>query len=88
MSRTAAQPPMAAALGIRPMRNDATPITNIVTISIFLRPIRSPKCPNRMPPSGRARYPAAKVPKENSTEVSGSSPAKKTVGKTMAAAVP
>jgi hypothetical protein len=44
-----------AVLGIRPIRNDATPITNIVMTSIFFRPIRSPKWPKITPPSGRAR---------------------------------
>ncbi|MNN60725.1 hypothetical protein D3C81_1759230 [compost metagenome] len=40
----------------------ATPISTIVTSSIFLRPRRSPRWPNTMPANGRAIKPTAKLP--------------------------
>ena len=41
--------------GRRPIRVVATPIVSMVATSVDLRPIRSPKWPNRNEPSGRAR---------------------------------
>ena len=41
----------------------ATPMIVIVQMSIDLRPIRSPKCPKMMPPSGRKTKPTPKVAK-------------------------
>jgi len=35
----------------------------MLSMNIRLRPSMSPKCAITMPPSGRARYPAAKMPK-------------------------
>ena len=85
---TAPQGPRTRGSGTRPIRNDAEPMMSMVSTSIFLRPSLSPKWPKMTPPNGRARYPAAKVPKEKITEVNSSRPEKKTVGKTSAAAVP
>ncbi len=54
-SRTGAQTPIASYVGSSPMRKLPQPIRTMVSSIIDLRPIRSPKCPNTMPPSGRAR---------------------------------
>ena len=56
--------------------------------SIFLRPTRSPKWPNTMPPMGRARKPTPRVAKESSAPMSGLVFGKNNLGKTSAAAVP
>ena len=45
---------------------------SIVTTSIFLRPIRSPKCPKMKPPSGRVTNPAANVANAIMVPTSGS----------------
>lgn len=42
-------------------RRAAPPIRNIVSASVFLRPIRSPKWPNTKPPTGRITNPTANV---------------------------
>lgn len=61
-SITAPHGPATDAPGTRPISADAKPMTNMETMSIPLRPRLSPKCPKMTPPSGRATYPAAKVP--------------------------
>lgn len=60
----------------------------MVIISIVLRPTRSPKWPNKMPPTGRAKKPAAYAPSAASVPVSGSTFGKNKLLKTKAAAVP
>ena len=45
--------PIASNVGIRPMHTDTVPIIMSVMNSIDLRPMRSPKWPNRTPPIGR-----------------------------------
>ena len=52
---------MVAYPGSRPMQNVATPMPTSEMTSIFLRPIRSPKWPNTIPPTGRAKNPTPKV---------------------------
>jgi hypothetical protein len=64
-----------------------TPIRVMLRMSIFLRPIRSPKWPNTMPPSGRAKYPVASVPKLATVPTSGSRFEKKILLNTIAEAV-
>ena len=61
---------------------------SIVSTSIFLRPIRSPKWPKMKPPSGRVTNPAAKVAKESMVPTSGSTVGKNWPLKTSAAIVP
>ena len=51
--------PIEAYVGSSPIAKVATPIISSETTSIFLRPTRSPKCPNTTPPSGRATKPSA-----------------------------
>lgn len=47
--------PIDAYVGSRPIATVAPPIMSSVKTSIFLRPIRSPKRPATMAPSGRKR---------------------------------
>ena len=56
------------------------------TISIDLRPIRSPKCPNNTAPTGRTTNAAANVAKAASVPLAGDNRVKYTVPKTRAAA--
>ena len=53
-----------------------------------LRPSRSPKWPKKMPPSGRARKPAAKVPHTAMMPTTGSSLGKNSVSNTSGATTP
>ena len=55
---------------------------------VRLRPMRSPKWPNRIAPTGRAKNATANVANDAMVAVTGSADGKKTVGKTRAAAVP
>src|SRR5699024_3584453 len=52
-----------------------------------LRPSLSPKWPKTMPPRGRATYPAAKIVKDKNRPSPGSRSTKKTLLKTIDAAV-
>ena len=54
---------------------------------VRLRPIRSPKCPNRIPPTGRAINPNANVPNERINPIVGVDSGKNAAGKIKAAAV-
>ncbi len=72
--------------GSRPMAKVDTPISIRLSTSSFLRPIRSPKWPKTMPPTGRAMKPTANV--ANDFRVPSGSPGKNTVGNTTAAATP
>ena len=57
--------------------------------SIDLRPMRSPKWPKTMPPSGRAAKPTAKVPKaDERADQPARRSGKNSSPKTSAAAVP
>ncbi len=72
-----------------PMRALERPIITSAATRVRLRPIRSPKCPNSMPPTGRAMKPTAKVENEASRATRGERlAAKNSLGKTSAAAVP
>ncbi len=55
--------------------------------SVFLRPMRSPKCPKSAEPTGRARNAMPKVASEASVDEAGSEAGKKSLGKTSTAAV-
>jgi hypothetical protein len=58
-SRIGAITPIDANVGRQPIRNVAVPMISRASTSIDLRPTRSPKWPNTMPPSGRAAKPTA-----------------------------
>ena len=77
--RTSAAAPIAAV---------PTPMISRVRISIFLRPIRSPKWPKISPPTGRARNPTANVANAANWAAGPSSPLKYSLSKTRPAAVP
>ncbi|MCP9972349.1 hypothetical protein LUX57_50720 [Actinomadura madurae] len=87
MSATAAAQPIVAAVGSRPMRKVAPPITTVEATSIGLRPYRSPKWPATAPPTGRATNPTAKVENEASVEAVSPSPEKNSGPRKMADAV-
>ena len=70
------------------MRTVARPMMINEATSTGLRPIRSPRWPPMMPPSGRAMKPTPSVANEAKVPISGSSLGKKTVPKYSAAAVP
>ena len=61
---------------------------NSAETSAFLRPMRSPKWPQMMPPTGRARNPTANELNAASVPMKGSAPGKNAVLRTSAAAVP
>ena len=62
-NRIGASMPICSYVGSNPMISVGTAIMKMLKVNIFLRPSRSPKCAMTMPPNGRARYPAAKIPK-------------------------
>ena len=86
--RIGATTPIAEALGIAPIRNVATAISNRQVTTAGLRPYLSPKCPATKPPMGRATKPAQNVLNESSVPISADESGKNTCGKTSAAAVP
>ena len=59
MSMAGAQIPTWSKVGSRPIRKVVPPMMNRLRISSSLRPIRSPKWPKTIPPSGRAANPTA-----------------------------
>ena len=61
-------------------------MSSVIT-STKRRPWRSPRCPNRMPPNGRDRYPTQKVANASSVPVSGSNVGKNSLLNTSAASV-
>ncbi len=77
-----AQMPIWSYVGSNPIAAVPTPISNNVTIRIDLRPIRSPKWPKTIPPSGRARNPTENVAKTAIVPINGSSLGKKSWSKT------
>ncbi|MNT84126.1 hypothetical protein D3C72_2241010 [compost metagenome] len=64
------------------------PIMSRLSVSMDLRPMRSPKWPKRIPPMGRASMPLAKAAKAASVPVNGSNCGKNSLLNTSAAAVP
>src|SRR5262249_56329179 len=87
-ARVGAAAPTAAWVGSRPIKKVAIPINMRVATSVLLRPMRSPKWPKIMAPTGRAANPTAWVPNESKRPAYGELPGKKRSGKTRAAAVP
>ena len=63
---------MAAKSGRTPIRKVAIPIIVTVTIRHVRRPMRSPRCPNTIAPSGRAAKPTAKEANAASVATTGS----------------
>ena len=74
--------------GNKPIATVAMPMINKVHTRVRLRPIKSPKCPNKIAPTGRAKNATAKVAKDANVAIELDIPEKKMVGKTSAAAVP
>src|SRR3954453_9875491 len=70
------------------MRKVAPPIISSETTSSFLRPSRSPKCPNPSAPTGRAKKPTAYGAKAASVAAKASCWGKKSGAKTRAAGEP
>jgi hypothetical protein len=64
------------------------PITSVVTMSVARRPMRSPRWPNRMPPSGRNKNATANVANAVNVPTAGSNCGKNRLPNTSAAAVP
>jgi hypothetical protein len=54
---------------------------------VAFRPIRSPKCPKRAEPTGRARKARAKVARELRVAATGFDDGKNSLGKTSTAAI-
>ena len=63
------------------------PMVISAATSVALRPLRSPKCPNKAAPNGRAKKANAKVARDSSVAKAGSLPGKNNFGKTNTAAV-
>jgi len=62
-------------------------VSNAVT-RVALRPMRSPKCPKRSDPTGRAKKASASVASDSSVEVVASLFGKNSFGNTSTAATP
>jgi hypothetical protein len=85
---TGAAIPIDAYVGSTPMAAVARPMMSSDRTSIDLRPMRSPKWPKTMPPSGRAAKPTPKVASAASVPMVGSTFGKNSLSKMSAAAVP
>ena len=88
-SRNGAQnsQPGVCAVGRQPISTVAMPIVSSEPTSVPLRPIRSPKWPKRMEPTGRAMKATPKTANDDSSAAVGSSLVKNSEGKTRTAAV-
>jgi hypothetical protein len=86
--RIGAITPICAAVGISPISSVARPISSSVMIRVFLRPTRSPKCPNSTLPKGRATKATPSVANVATVPPAAPSAGKNTVGNTSAAAKP
>ncbi len=79
--------PMLAAVGSRPINTVDAPISDIVAMRVRLRPRRSPKCPNRMEPNGRATKATPRVAYDTTLPACSPRAGKNAFAKTSAAAV-
>ncbi len=79
--------PGVSAVGRQPISTVAMPMVSSEATSVPLRPTRSPKCPKRMDPMGRAMNATPNTANDASCATVGSSFAKKSAGKTSTAAV-
>src|SRR6185436_1783380 len=80
--------PIEAYVGRMPIAAVARPMIKSEITSMDLRPTRSPKWPNTIPPTGRAAKPTPKVAKAASVPIVGDTLGKNSLSKTSAAAVP
>jgi len=64
-----------------------TPMVSSAATRVALRPTRSPKCPNKAEPTGRAKNATAKVASDCSAPEAGSAEGKNSFGNTSTAAV-
>jgi hypothetical protein len=74
--------------GSSPIANVLPPVSSSVVTSTRLRPTRSPKWPNTIPPSGRARKPTPNVASEANVPATGDTDGKNSVPNTRLAASP
>lgn len=81
-SSTVEMTPAIAYVGRNAISNVATPMIERVHTRVFLRPSRSPRCPNMMPPRGRATYPTVNVDKPRRVAATGSVSGKKSLPST------
>jgi hypothetical protein len=88
VSRSGAAAPIMPAVGNKPMATVLRPISSRVATSVDLRPMRSPKWPKMIPPSGRATKPAVNVRKDRISPINGSTLGKNSAGNTRAAITP
>ncbi|MNI85963.1 hypothetical protein D3C73_1430070 [compost metagenome] len=87
-SKIGAHTPICSYVGSKPISTVQMPIMSRLSVNMDLRPMRSPKCPNRIPPTGRASMPLAKAANAAKVPVKGSNCGKNSLLKTNAAAVP
>ncbi|GAA0999134.1 hypothetical protein GCM10009563_24310 [Subtercola frigoramans] len=87
VSRMGAQRPIEAYVGRNPMSTVAMPMVRSDATRVFLRPIRSPKCPKMIEPMGRATNATPKTANEVSRPTLGSVVGKNSFGNTSTAAV-
>ncbi len=80
--------PIVSYVGTQPTATVAQPVRSSEAKRTGRRPYRSPTCPKRTEPSGRATKPMAKVPKAARVPASGEKVGKKSGPRTSAAAVP
>ncbi len=79
--------PIVSYVGSTPIITVDTPIVISAATRVVLRPMRSPKWPNRADPIGRARKAIANVASDASVDVAGSDAGKNSRGNTRTAAV-
>ena len=86
-SSAGAATPIDAYVGSAPIATVEMPIVSSAATSVALRPMRSPKWPNRAEPIGRATNAIANVASEASVAEAGSVAGKNSRGNTSTAAV-
>ena len=80
--------PIAAYEGRQPINTVDKPIVKSEATSVTFRPMRSPKCPNKAEPNGRAIKAKPNVASDCSIAMLALDEEKKILGKTSTAAVP
>ena len=68
-------------MGKSPIATVEVPMVINAAMSVALRPIRSPKCPNKAAPTGLAKKASAKVASDSRMPVVGSADGKNNFGK-------
>ena len=74
-------------VGNNPIKVVEMPVVSCAAMTVVLRPMRSPKCPNTTAPRGRAKKARAKVANDCSLATRGSSAGKNRLGNISTAAV-